>query len=726
MLAPWSKAEGAVARLESEGTFDALTEARAAIQGLKGLQAIPGVKTRLIELEGRFLAARARRFDEFVKAGDLENARALAEKFPVESAAVEELVRIAGLSLQSGEDPPPLGAIAPGDVKWELRPLLYEARYNQAVRSGNGSAIGEILMLWIQHDPETVGPHLLLTAHYLAADRPEAVVGHLSTLSGPLHEAVLAGLINDRAVTGHVRAFILIQLGRFGQAAHLLDEILEHAPKDEWAVSERLKIAEASGDHSVARKLSSILHEIHPDDVGLIRRLAELALSENDPADAIDKFRAAWRSGDVESGIACARLMHEGGHDISGFLGELAPRIETSDQAMALGEIHLGLDETRQAAEMFRRAFGGDRMKADAVIAKAHAYVQNAARPRFPLLELMCEVGPMRGYPADPYHLMMAEDLLKEGRGRVARPLLENLLETSLRWKAFSLLARAALDEAPSARSAMAARIEAVLADAKRSGRAIWAELKYDSALLSEMAGETAEAIAKYGDLLANEYDFRDAAARLERLEGIPKIQPLAKGPRYELLERIGGSSDAAVYRARDTLIDRVVAVKVLSGGDASKIDRAREAMRLNHPNIAMTFDAGREDGKWFTATEFLEGPTLKERLAAGPLRRDTVIEVMRALFSALSFAHARKIFHGNLVADKVIFSGKGISGAAIKLKDVGLDGGDEKSDMHALGVLLGDLARDDEKLKNLAQDLSAGNFQTMDGAFEVFKRILE
>jgi len=109
----------------------------------------------------------------------------------------------------------------------------------------------------------------------------------------------------------------------------------------------------------------------------------------------------------------------------------------------------------------------------------------------------------------------------------------------------------------------------------------------------------------------------------------------LRLGP-YELLERIGSGGMGEVYRAQDTRLNRVVAVKVLlgtvaegSGADPGLLRRfeqeARTLAALNHPNILAVHDIGTYAGAAYLVSEFLEGETLRAKLNSGPLpvRRD-------------------------------------------------------------------------------------------------------
>jgi serine/threonine protein kinase len=97
-------------------------------------------------------------------------------------------------------------------------------------------------------------------------------------------------------------------------------------------------------------------------------------------------------------------------------------------------------------------------------------------------------------------------------------------------------------------------------------------------------------------------------------------------GP-YEILSAIGAGGMGEVYRARDTRLDRIVAIKIVPDHLADRTElrerferEARTIASLNHPHICTLHDIGRQDGTDFLVMEYLEGETLAERLKKGPL----------------------------------------------------------------------------------------------------------
>src|SRR5713226_6172786 len=134
---------------------------------------------------------------------------------------------------------------------------------------------------------------------------------------------------------------------------------------------------------------------------------------------------------------------------------------------------------------------------------------------------------------------------------------------------------------------------------------------------------------------------------------------PLTAGERlgpYEVLALIGAGGMGEVYRARDTRLDRTVAIKVLR--DALSVDpqfrdrfdrEARTISQLDHPHICSLYDVGEQDGTSFLVMQYLEGETLEARLKKGALALDRALEYAIQIASALDTAHRAGITHRDL-----------------------------------------------------------------------------
>jgi Tol biopolymer transport system component len=123
------------------------------------------------------------------------------------------------------------------------------------------------------------------------------------------------------------------------------------------------------------------------------------------------------------------------------------------------------------------------------------------------------------------------------------------------------------------------------------------------------------------------------------------------------------------VYEARDTRLDRTVAIKVCKGRFTERFEReARAISSLNHPHICALYDIGREDSVEFLVMEYLEGETLEARLRKGPLPIDEALRIAAQIASALDAAHRKGVTHRDLKPGNVM-----LTRAGAKLLDFGL-----------------------------------------------------
>ena len=146
-------------------------------------------------------------------------------------------------------------------------------------------------------------------------------------------------------------------------------------------------------------------------------------------------------------------------------------------------------------------------------------------------------------------------------------------------------------------------------------------------------------------------------------------------GP-YEVLATLGSGGMSEVYRARDSRLHREVAIKVvgeaLTGdpGFLGRLEReARLAGSLNHPNIVAVHDIGVHDGAPYVVTELLQGETLRERLARGPVPLGQALDWAGQIAQALAAAHAHGIIHRDLKPENVFLTRLG----QVKLLDFGI-----------------------------------------------------
>jgi eukaryotic-like serine/threonine-protein kinase len=144
----------------------------------------------------------------------------------------------------------------------------------------------------------------------------------------------------------------------------------------------------------------------------------------------------------------------------------------------------------------------------------------------------------------------------------------------------------------------------------------------------------------------------------------------------YEILSLLGRGGMGEVYRARDTRLDRVVALKILPSEVAADPERLRRFVReakaasaLNHPNIATIYEIGESDGIRWIAMELVEGETLAERLNRGGLEVAVILDISIQAAEALEEAHSKGITHRDIKPANMMLTPKG----KVKVLDFGL-----------------------------------------------------
>jgi eukaryotic-like serine/threonine-protein kinase len=145
---------------------------------------------------------------------------------------------------------------------------------------------------------------------------------------------------------------------------------------------------------------------------------------------------------------------------------------------------------------------------------------------------------------------------------------------------------------------------------------------------------------------------------------------------RYEIRSRIGAGGMGEVYLAKDTSLDRVVALKILPPEIASDqqrmqrfVQEAKSASGLNHPNILTIFEIGEAVGSYFIATEFIDGVTLRQHMASRRLKLSEALDIAAQVAAALAAAHAVGIIHRDVKPENIMLRKDGYA----KLLDFGL-----------------------------------------------------
>jgi len=225
---------------------------------------------------------------------------------------------------------------------------------------------------------------------------------------------------------------------------------------------------------------------------------------------------------------------------------------------------------------------------------------------------------------------------------------------TPERWQKVDEVLQDALDRAPAERAAFLH--EACLGDE---------ELQRETSSLIEAydeAGDFIEEPAMAHDALVLIGDHDQRAGR--------EIGP------YQIIERIGGGGMSDIYLARDPRLDRLVVLKILPAYFVSDDERlrrfqieARAASALNHTNIVTIYEVGQDADIHFIAAEYIDGPTIRERIKSGDISLGEVLDVATQLVCGLDAAHAAGIIHRDIKPENVMQRHDGV----VKILDFGI-----------------------------------------------------
>ncbi len=163
---------------------------------------------------------------------------------------------------------------------------------------------------------------------------------------------------------------------------------------------------------------------------------------------------------------------------------------------------------------------------------------------------------------------------------------------------------------------------------------------------------------------------------------------------RYELIEKIGEGGMALVFKAKCTILDRIVAIKVLKeeyAYDSTFVEKfrteAHSAASLSHPNIVNIYDVGRQDNIHFIVMEYVEGHTLKELIAEkAPLSNELAIDIALMICDGIHHAHEKGIIHKDIKPHNILITNSGM----VKVADFGIAQAASKKTITFGGNILG------------------------------------
>jgi tetratricopeptide (TPR) repeat protein len=430
-------------------------------------------------------------------------------------------------------------------------------------------------------------------------------------------------------------------------------------------------VLEKGGCHAEAAEIAL--------ESGQQARAAELFLEAKDPQ------RAAAVLRDLGDAEAAARTLAEYHRD-RGNDGEAARHFEEAGDLLAAGDLYRALEQYPQAASCYEREgvhaqaaemynLAGDRARAAENYERAGAFKEaaecaalegDAAREA----DLLARAG---------QHLQAARLHREAGRDDEAIAALQQVAPEHPEFAAASALLGEIFRERGMLNLAIKKLRQAVgEGELTRENAAAF----YTLATVYQAADQAQDAVDLYEKILAFDYHYEDVSQRLDEARERAGAQaaerqnsqggPGASAPssssvegRYKIVGKLGRGGMGIVYKAEDTVLERVVAFKVLpeslkENPQALKnfLREARSAAQLNHPNIVTVFDAGEQDGVYYIAMEYVDGNTLKDIIKhKGAISPGGVVHVVAQICEGLAFAHEKRIVHRDIKTANVMWT---------------------------------------------------------------------
>ncbi|MBN1947607.1 MAG: protein kinase [Bradymonadales bacterium] len=481
--------------------------------------------------------------------------------------------------------------------------------------------------------------------------------------------------IEDGCKVGHRAATYYKELGRIKEAVDLFRRAGFSKEAAELLLEQgRLReAADVCFDTGEMRRAAELF-----DQMGDRKRAnacrAELALKAGDQRGAAALFAAA------EEPLRAAELYYQVGE-----LAGAARLYEEGGDFISAAEILADRGETRKAAELYAK--GGQS--------------EESAR----LYELVGEFQlAVAGWEESGNYLKAGVLLFQNGKKEEALQVLARMGEfgqhaSQARWLEGSILFQLGRVEE--------AKIKFQEALGGESPDHHNLDIVYNLGRCAELSGEFAEAIKLYDSILSVNNSHQNAKSRADVLRkqmsgaqgklsalssakrnGRGQGQAAASGnlgiaanrllkARYEIIEEIARGGMGIVYRARDTVLNRMVAYKIL--GENLKHNRtaveyflreARAAAAMTHPNIVMVFDAGEQDDEYYMAMEYVEGETLKSVIRrSGPLDDAMLRFIITNACRGLAYAHDKGLVHRDIKSGNLMIT----KDNALKIMDFGL-----------------------------------------------------
>ena len=179
-------------------------------------------------------------------------------------------------------------------------------------------------------------------------------------------------------------------------------------------------------------------------------------------------------------------------------------------------------------------------------------------------------------------------------------------------------------------------------------------------------------------------------------MESKGKSEPSSfQNERYSILKKLGEGGKGIVYKCNDTMLDRIVAIKLLKNATLDEetyrrfLREAQTTARLAHPNIVSIFDMGKEDGRFFLVMECIEGSSLRgimEQSQSRPLDIQFLLNTSIEFCKALKYAHSKGVLHRDVKPENIMITKDGTA----KLMDFGLARALDKPRLTSIGTMVG------------------------------------